>query len=244
MATWDDKAYGRGFADVYDDWYHDLTDLAACSTAIAALAQRASGPVLELGIGTGRIALALAAKGLDVVGVDVSADMVDRLRAKPNGAAMQVTIGDMVDDLPAGPFAVVLAAYNTVFNLMSHARQEQLFRVVATQLSPQATFVVEASVPQFDDRGDDLALRTMTDDRVVLSVARYDHQSHRAQGQFVEFTNGSVRLRPWQICWSSPAQLDEFADRAGLRLQERWSDWSGADYSDRSPQHVSVYAHR
>jgi SAM-dependent methyltransferase len=242
--AWDDSAYGRGFADVYDDWYHDLTDLDACSDAIVALAGLSGAPVLELGIGTGRIAVALIARHLGVVGIDVSPEMVAQLRTKPGGADIDVVIGDMVDELPAGPFGVVLAAYNTVFNLMSHARQQALFSAVAPRLAPGGSLVVEASVPRFDDHGDAIGLRTMTADTVVLSVARYDIESHRAQGQFVQFTNGSVRLRPWQICWSTPEQLDDFAARAGLELVSRSADWIGTSFSDTAPQHVSVYRHR
>jgi SAM-dependent methyltransferase len=244
MSAWDDSAYGRGFADVYDDWYHDLTDLDACSAAVAVLAGSSLSPVLELGIGTGRIALALVARQLTVMGVDVSPDMVNQLRAKPGGDAIDVVIGDMVNDMPVGPFSVVLAAYNTVFNLMSHQRQQALFATVAPRLVDGGSMVVEAAVPRFDTHGDAIGVRTMTQDTVVLSVARYDVESHLAQGQFVQFIDGSVRLRPWQICWSTPQQLDEFAAGAGLQLVSRWADWIGTPFSDTAPHHVSVYRHR
>jgi len=144
VTDWDDAAYGEGFADVYDDWYGDVTDVAGTVAKIVSLAE--GRPVLELGIGTGRLALALQAAGLAVSGVDVSIAMVDQLRAKPGGWEIAVTLGDMVDDAPAGPFGVVLAAYNTLFNLPTIDRQRDCFTAVSQRLAPGGFFVVEAAV--------------------------------------------------------------------------------------------------
>ena len=137
-----------------------------------------AGPVLELGVGTGRLALPLAATGLEVHGIDTSPSMLDRLRAKgeatgPGPGRVEGLLGDMASDLPAGPFRLVFAAYNTLFNLRTLAEQEACFRAVAARLAPAGRFVVEAFVPDDPPRsGTSVDVRELAVDRVVLAVAR------------------------------------------------------------------------
>ena len=119
--------YGDAFADVYDDWYAGITDAEQTADVVAALAAPGRR-VLELAVGTGRLAVPLAARGSTVTGVDASAAMLERLRARDVGATVAVTLGDMVDDLPAGPFDVALIAYNSLFNLESAERAAGLLR--------------------------------------------------------------------------------------------------------------------
>lgn len=240
MTDWDDAAYGEGFADVYDDWYADVTDTAATVAKVVALAQ--GRPVLELGVGTGRLALAMAEAGLDVTGVDVSAAMVQQLRAKPGGDKITVAMGDMVDDAPPGPFGVVLAAYNTLFNLPTIKRQHDCFQAVSQRLMVGGFFVVESAVLDegTSERGS-VGVRAVEVDRVVLSVTLQDVASRTARGQFVELSADGVRMRPWRIRWSTAAELDEMAAQASLTLVERSEDWSGTPFGATSDTAISVY---
>ncbi|MFN6120666.1 MAG: class I SAM-dependent DNA methyltransferase, partial [Actinomycetes bacterium] len=146
-------SYGDAFADVYDEWYADVTDLDATVAFVAALAGP-DGSVLELGVGTGRLAVPIAARAGRVVGVDTSRRMLEELARSDVDRTVTTVHGDMVDDLPDGPFDVVLAAYNTVFNLTSAERQQACFDQVAARLAPGGRFVVEAFVPDTADGGD------------------------------------------------------------------------------------------
>ena len=227
MEGYGPTSYGEAFADVYDHWYADVSDVASTVSFIADLA--AGGPVLELGIGTGRLALPLAARAVPVVGIDTSVGMVARLREKPGGERIDVVVGDMSsdDDVPGGPFAVVFVAYNTIFNLLDPTAQQRCFDVVASRLGDGGAFVVEAFVPDDGQRsGDHVEVRSLTADAVVLSVSRHDPGGQCIEGQFVELTEaGGVRLRPWAIRYSSPDELDGMAAAAGLELASRAADW-------------------
>ncbi|MGI8758532.1 MAG: class I SAM-dependent DNA methyltransferase, partial [Acidimicrobiales bacterium] len=143
----DASTYGEAFADVYDEWYGDVSDVEGTVDTVVALA--GGGPVLEFGIGTGRLALPLVGRGLEVHGIDASPAMVERLRAKPGGADVPVVVGNFADvQVRAGSgFGVVLCAYNTLFNLTSAAAQQRCFANAARHLRPDGSFVVEAFVP-------------------------------------------------------------------------------------------------
>jgi SAM-dependent methyltransferase len=239
------QAYGEAMAEVYDDWYADISDAHATVAAVAELVRAAGGgPVLELGVGTGRLALPLAAAGLDVTGIDISAAMLDRLRAKPGGEAVTLVHGDMAAGLPDGPFAVVLVAFNTFFSLTSADAQERCLAHVAERLAPRGCFALEAFVPDEEliDAGSRVELRSLSRDRVVLTVSRHDAALQRAEGQFVELTEaGGVRLRPWSLRYAGPAELDRMAAAAGLDLASRWSSWTGTAFDAESSNHVSLY---
>lgn len=244
MRGYRDDSYGEAFADVYDDWYADVSDVAATVDTVAELARRSGGTrVLELGVGTGRLALPIAATGLEVHGVDASESMLERLRTKPGADRLHLVLGDMVDDAPPGPFDVVLVAYNTFFNLPSEQRQALALRTIADRLAPAGRLAIEVFVP--DDAapaGSTVSVRSLEADRVVLSVERHHPGQQRAEGQFVELSEaGGVRLRPWSIRWARPEQLDAMALRAGLVLEERWSGFERAPFDDDSTRHVSIY---
>ncbi|MFM2076412.1 MAG: hypothetical protein RJA49_302 [Actinomycetota bacterium] len=241
MRGYDDRSYGDAFADVYDEWYADISDVAATVATLSDLA--GSGPVLELGVGTGRLALPLAAAGVEVQGVDSSDAMLARLRAKPGGDEVRATVGDMVTGLPDGPFALVFVAYNTIFSLLTQARQEACFDAVAARLLPAGAFAVEAFVPETGSgASSSVTVRSVTADRVVLSVSTADADEQRAEGHYVDITEaGGVRLRPWSIRWATPQQLDAMATRAGLRLEARWSGFDRAPFGPDSARHVSIY---
>jgi SAM-dependent methyltransferase len=233
-------SYGDGMAEVYDEWYADL-ELEEPVEALAGLA--GAGPVLELGVGTGRLALPLAARGLVVYGVDASAAMVARLKAKVGGDTINVVVGDMAGPEPSGPFTLVFAAVNTFFGAFSRAEDQQAcVESVARRLTPGGRFVVDAFVPDPDQTGDGVQVRTMTADRVVLTVTVTNVDAQTASGQFVELSDGEpVRLRPWSIRWCTPAQLDTMASVAGLQLEYRWGGWHREPFTADSPRHVSVW---
>jgi SAM-dependent methyltransferase len=238
------SSYGEAMADVYDEWYADLTDVGAAVAAITRLA--AGGRVLELGTGTGRLSIPLAVSGLDVSGVDVSPAMVNRLRSKPGGDRVAVVVGDMASarDLPPGPFSIVFVAFNTFFDLTTAEEQARCFTAVASRLAPDGSFLVEGFVPDDEliEDGSRVEVRSLTVDRVVLTVSRHDAAAQRAEGQFVELTErGGVRLRPWSLRYAPPAELDEMAGRAGFELAERWRSWDGTAFTPDSPHHVSRY---
>ncbi len=245
MQGYDDQTYGNSFAEVYDDWYGDVSDAAATVTLVRGLVEglAGGGPVLELGVGTGRLAIPLADAGLGVWGVDSSAAMLQRLRSKPGGEAVHCVLGDMVHDAPPGPFAVVLIAYNTFFNLPTAQRQHDAMAHIAQRLSPGGHLVLEAFIP--DDPapvGSQVSLRSMTADRVVLSVSVDDPHQQRAEGHLIELSEQrGVRLRPWSIRWARPDELDAMAATAGLILVDRWADVTGTPMADDSTRHVSVY---
>jgi len=240
VREFDAAAYGEGMADVYDEWYAGL-EVDEPVAALASLA--AGGPVLELGVGSGRLALPLAARGVAVHGVDASAAMVARLKAKPGGDTIDVTIGDMAGPEPPGPFSLVFAAVNTFFGAFRRAEDQQAcVASVARRLRPGGRFVIEAFVPDPDQSGDGVRVREVSADRVVLTVTVTDISAQTAHGHFVELVDGErVRLRPWSIRWCRPEELDAMASAAGLELEHRWGGWRGEPFTDDSPRHVSVW---
>lgn len=251
VEAYDASTYGERFADVYDDWYAAITDTDACIATVADLAigrageagDDADGDVLELGVGTGRLAIPLAARGLRVTGVDASATMLDRLRAKPGGDAVATVLGDMVDP-PLGErrFALVLVAYNTLFNLVGDGDQARCLAAARDALVPGGLVVVEAFVPDPAGRPSNVVEpKAMTADRVVLSVSRSDPDRQVVQGQYVDITEAGIRLRPWEVRWASPHEIDDLAVAAGLEPEARWSGWDRADFHDGAPTHISLY---
>ncbi len=242
------STYGDRFADVYDDWYESVTDVEACVERVVSLAAEAGGgPVLELGVGTGRLALPLAAHGLEVHGVDASAAMLDRLRAKEGGDAVRLTLGDMADldlDRPAAGFAVVLVAFNTFFNLGTEAAQRRCLQRVSALLAPRGRFVLEAFVPDDELAGgprSNVTARHITADEVVLAVSRNDVEAQTVTGQHIHLTNQGIRLRPWHLRYATPHQLDDLAQEAGLLLDWRAAGWRGELFGAASAVHVSAY---
>ncbi|MFM7534363.1 MAG: class I SAM-dependent DNA methyltransferase [Acidimicrobiales bacterium] len=232
-------------AEVYDDWYADVSDVEATVALLRSLhAAGPSGPVLELAVGTGRLAVPLAAAGLEVHGVDASPAMLTRLAQRPGGDAVHATLGDMADEEPRGPFALAFVAYNSLFNLTAAEEQARCIANVARRLLPGGCFVVDAFVPEptFGGPGEHVALRSLQSDAVVLSVSRHDGGHQRAEGAYVELRDGQpVRVRPWAIRWSTLAELDTWAEQAGLRREHRWADILRRPFDESSAHHVSVY---
>lgn len=232
--------YGERCAEVYDPWFSSL-DPAAIDT-LEGLA--ANGRALELGIGTGLIALPLAGRGIEVHGIDSSAAMVARMRSKPGGDSIPVAFGDFADIGAtgiAGDFRLIFAVYNTFFALQTQRDQVRCFRSAAAHLTADGVFVLEAYVPDAAFGGGPLRLMTLESDRVGLKASQHDPVEQRIKSQHVVFRQGEVRLYPVEIRYAWPAELDLMAELAGLRLRHRWSDWNGGAFTAASTKHVSVY---
>jgi SAM-dependent methyltransferase len=245
---YDASTYGDRFADVYDQWYDDPEGTAAIIerlTALAgAVAQAPPTEVLELGVGTGRLAVPLATAGIAVTGIDASPEMLRRLHEKAAAAGAGVTAvhGDMAGPLPDGPFDLVVVAHNTFFNLTTEDAQQACLAEIARVLAPAGRFVIEAFVPATEAGSESsVQVRSITADRVVLFVDRHDPERGEAWSSFVDITEGGIRLRPCHVRYLSPDALDAMASAAGLVLDERAADWTGAPFDDGSTHHVSVY---
>lgn len=243
------STYGDRFADVYDDWYEGVSDVDATVARVAVLA--GGGPVLELGAGSGRLAVPLSTTGLDVWAVDASAAMLERLRSRPGGERVHAIVDDMAElgdpdlERPDG-FAVALCAFNTLFNLTDTEAQRRCLGRVRALLATGGVLVVEAFVPPPDDEGaaavGAVEPRHIGLDEVVLTVSRLDPAHRTVTGQHVQITEAGVRLRPWVLHYAAPAELDALAADAGLVLVERHAGWRSEPFTDRSDVHVSVYA--
>lgn len=249
MDDYGPETYGETYADVYDDWYGEggrmaLSQVGApdeVADGIAGLAD--GGPVLELGVGTGRLALPLADRGLAVTGLDASPAMLEILRTKPGADRLTVVEGDMADPLPDaadGSFAVVLVGFNTFFNLTTAESQASCVAAVTRLLRPGGRFVVEAFVPA-PEAHDGMSVRAIEVDRVLLDVAAIDPDTQVITGQRIEISESGNRLFPYLLRYATPAQFDDLAAGAGLALEYRWADWSGTAFDEASASHVSAW---
>jgi SAM-dependent methyltransferase len=240
MAGFDDPAFfGDRWADVYDE--RTSLDPAPAVEFLAELA--GGGRVLELAIGTGRVGLPLASRGVTVEGVEASEAMVERLRAKPGGEQIPVTIGDMADVPARGPYRLVYLVFNTLFNLPSAQRQADCFRNVARVLEPDGAFVIECFVPDLArfDRDQRVEALAVTEESATIEVLRHDAVAQRLTTQKVTFDSQGIRLHPVALRYCWPSELDLMAGQAGLRLSERYADWDRRPFGSDSAAHVSVY---
>ncbi len=233
----EDPTYNEACAEVYDQWFGSCEE-----AAVDLLAELAgSGRVLELGIGSGLLALPLAARGIDLHGIDLSPAMVARLRAKPGGEAIPVTMGNFADVAVEGDFSLVFVAYNTFFALSTQDEQVRCFQNVAAQLTGDGVFVLEAFVPQSANFTGGLKVTAVTDERIGMKVSEHDPMRQRLKSQHVVIRNQEIRLYPVEVRYAWPAELDLMARLAGLRLRHRWSDWNRTEIGPNSQRHVSVY---
>jgi SAM-dependent methyltransferase len=232
------------FGDRYAHEYDERTPLdpAPAVEFLAGLVPD-GGRALELAIGTGRVAIPLAARGVAVEGIEGSAAMVDRMRAKPGGAAIPTVVGDMADVSLPGPFQLAYLVFNTLFNLPSQQRQVDCFRNVAKILEPGGLFVIECfiqDVTEFD-RGQRVATRALTEDSVEMEFLLHDPVEQAITYQRVTFDGEGTTLRPLRMRYCWPSELDLMAQLADMRLRERYNDWDRSSFTAASRKHVSVY---
>ena len=239
MKNYTEATYGDRFAEIYDEFYSDydpesialLTDLAG------------DGPVLELGIGTGRIALPLREKGVEVQGIDASRAMVSKLRSKPGGSDIKVQTGSFADFRINDRFRLIYVVFNTFFNLLTQDDQVGCFEAVSRHLSAEGSFLIEAFVPdpcRFVDH-QTVRMIDLTGERVRLEVSQIDPAAQQVTSQHVLISEEQVRFHPVRLRYAWPAELDLMARIAGLSLCHRWGSWSKDEFNRSSRMHISVY---
>lgn len=234
-------AYGDLWADVYHDEHRFLVPPEA---QLSLLEELASGRrALELGIGTGRVALPLARRGVDVAGVDASPAMVERLRTKDGGSSIEVKIADMATLPVEGGFGLVYVVFNTVFGLLSQSAQVACFASVARLLEPGGYFCVECFVPDLTRFQGGQALRTVRLglDEVRIDASQHDPVHQRISANVIGLGKAGISVRPVRLRYAWPAELDLMAQLAGLRLRSRRSDWERRPFTADSTNHVTVY---
>jgi SAM-dependent methyltransferase len=232
-------SFDEEVAATYDD--HPRGDEAEAVTFLEELAR--GGPALELAIGTGRIALPLAARGIRVDGIDLSTAMVDRLRARPGGDKLSVTIGDFADVHVEGQYRLIYVVYNTLFNLLTQDDQVRCFENVAAHLTDDGSFVVEAGVPNDFYRlrnNQYVDAESIGVDKVQLDVARHDPVTQRLEENHVSLSREGIRLNPIVMRYSWPSELDLMARIAGLQLKERWDGWQRQPFTSTGKT-ISVF---
>jgi SAM-dependent methyltransferase len=240
MEGYDATTYGQRIADVYDDWHTE----ARPGQVELLLELAGNGPALELGIGTGRLALPLASRGLEVHGIDSSDAMVARLREKPGGESVAVTLGDFRDFDVAKRFSLVFVVFNTLFTLPDQKAQLSCFSAVSRHLLPGGLFLVEAFVPDLSrfDQGQRVSVVRIGVDDVRLDCSRHDPTTQSVSSQHVVLESGNIQLYPVQMRYAWPSELDLMAKLAGLRLEARWDGWDRRPFTAGSDTTISVWA--
>ena len=234
--------YGDRIADVYDELHSD-----ASPAAIETLASLAgtNGRALELGIGTGRVAFPLARKGIEVHGIDASGLMVEKLRQKPDGKQIPVTVDDFVNvgDVRGGPFNLVYCVFNTFFLLLTQEAQVKCFNGVASILTATGVFAVELFVPDLGRfaKYQPTLVGTLNEDELQIEASRHDGLTQRVSSRKVRIINGQVQVYPVEIRYAWPSELDLMARLAGLTLTNRWSSWERTPFGSGSGMHISTY---
>jgi len=228
--------FANSVAERYDSTLGDWGDpgvVAATADFVAELA--GEGAALELGIGTGRIAVPLAARGVNVHGIDLSPDMVGQLRAKPGGEDIPVTIGDFATTRVDQTFTVAYLVFNTINNLTTQDAQAACFENVAAILEPGGCFVVEVGVPAREP----LSVFDLSETHV--GIDERDPATQRLVSHHFSLVNGRWELRSIPFRTVFPSELDLMARLAGMRLRERWGDWTREPFTAESSKHVSVW---
>jgi SAM-dependent methyltransferase len=234
--------FGEGAAERYDESSQEMFDPAVVGPVVDFLAGLAGdGPALELGIGTGRIAIPLRRRGVRVHGIDLSPEMVARLRAKPDGGDIGVTVGDFATTTVEGRFRLAYLVFNTINNLTSQDAQVACFQNVAAHLEPGGCFVIEVGVPQLQRLPPGETVRPFAVTPTHLGFDEYDVANQGLISHHFSMVDGRWEASsvPFRYVW--PAELDLMARLAGMTLQERWSGWNREPFTGDSTSHVSVW---
>ena len=241
----EDGYFGEQVAARYDESSADMFEPAVVEPAVDFLAELArDGRALELGIGTGRIALPLAARGVPVQGIELSKAMVARLRAKPGGDEIGVTIGDFATATADGTFSLAYLVFNTIGNLTTQEAQAACFRNVARHLEPGGRFVIEVGVPGLRRLPPDERFHVFDASPTHWGIDEYDVANQGLVSHHFSLVDGRWQLLsvPFRYVW--PSELDLMAELAGLTLRERWSDWRRTPFTSESGKHISVWERR
>lgn len=234
-------AYGRSFADVYDRWYDGVSDARATAAFVAARCDDAT--IVEIGVGSGRLATPLADLGCTVVGLDASVTM---LRQVQRDGAVHLVMADMRALPFRNPVGAVLIAFNTLFNLASEDDQAAMLAAIAPLLTADGRLIIEALdvTPLLGGPSDSIGVRSRDDDGVVVTATQLDQDSQIMIGQHLEITSAQISIRPWRLRWLTPQQLDRLSEAAGLELVDRFGSWCEDPFTEESDTHISVYRRR
>jgi SAM-dependent methyltransferase len=238
----DDGYFGERVAESYDESAAEMFDPGVVDPVVDFLVELAgSGRALELGIGTGRIALPLALRGVPVHGIELSQAMVAALRTKPGGEEIGVTIGDFATSTVDAKFSVAYLVFNTIMNLTTQAEQVACFRNVAAHLEPGGCFVIEVGVPELQRLPPGETVRAFHVSETSWGLDEYDVAIQGLTSHHFELVEGRAELHsiPFRYAW--PAELDLMAQLAGMTLRERWSGWEREPFTSDSRRHVSVW---
>jgi SAM-dependent methyltransferase len=240
MKEFFESTYGDRIAPVYDEWYGEYEP--AIIDTLSELAQ--GGRTLELGIGSGRIALPLHHSGIEIQGIDASEAMLARLKEKPGGEDIQVTLGNFADVDVEGQFKLIYVVFNTFFALGTQDEQVQCFKNVVDRLTPDGSFLIEAFVPDMARFIDQQSVRVgrMEVDEVFIDVSQLDMLNQQVSSQHIVLSEEGVHLYPVKLRYAWPAELDLMARLANLTLKERWGSWGKEPYTNESTRHISVYS--
>jgi SAM-dependent methyltransferase len=234
--------FGERVAARYDESSAEMFEPAVVDPAVDFLAGLAGGgAALELGVGTGRIALPLAGRGVRVHGIDLSEAMVARLRAKPGAERVGVTVGDFATTTVGGTFSVAYLVFNTIMNLTTQDGQVACFRNVAAHLRPGGCFVVEVGVPALQRLPPGETVRPFHVSATRLGFDEYDVASQGLVSHHYSVVDGRFEVAsvPFRYVW--PSELDLMARLAGMTLRERWGGWKREPFTSDSTAHVSVW---
>ena len=239
MGTYSASTYGESVANFFDQWYPDF-DPQTISTLVD-LAQ--GGRALELGIGTGRIALPLYQAGVEVHGIDSSPTMIKKLQSKPDGKNIPVSQRDFSEFDLEGKFDLIYVVFNTFFGLLTQGDQLRCFSNVAEHLSPGGVFLIEAFVPDLSRFQDNQTVRLVDigNDDLRIEVSRVNVVEQRVTSKLIQITETGTRYYPVNIRFAWPAELDLMARFAGLDLLHRWGSWGRTELTEQDDKHISVY---
>jgi SAM-dependent methyltransferase len=229
-------------AQRYEQLWPELFDTSMVESAVSFLADLADGgPALELGIGTGRIALPLAQRGVAVHGIELSLAMVARLQARPGAAAIGVTVGDFASTTVSATFRLVYLLRTTITNLTTQDEQVACFRNVAAQLEPGGLFVIENYIPALQRLPPGETVRVFTRTPTHVGFEEYDVAAQVATSHHYWVIDEELKTFSSLHRYLWPAELDLMARLAGMTLRERWSDWHRAPFTSESRNHISVW---
>ena len=242
MHDYEDSTYGDLWAPYYDQIHEGIDHEVNLLIGFAGDPPRA----LELGVGTGRVAIPLAEAGVEVAGIEISTDMIERLRAKPGGDAIQIIEGDFADVAVDGTYPLIYLPFNTLFNLPDQERQIECFRNVSTHLEPGGRFVLEAFLPdleRFDAHHTRMAVESISsNEEHGYELSIHEPRLQRVVSHHVRrLKGGETVVLPVTIRYAWPSEMDLMARLAGLELEHRWNWYDRTTFTDWSQQHVSVY---
>jgi len=239
MMNYTDSTFGQAIADQYDSLFpHIAPNLIDRLHELSA-----GGKVLELGIGTGRIALPLLERGVEVHGIDASPAMVDKLRLKPKGKKIPIRIRTFAEFKMKEKYDLVFVVFNTFFGLLTQREQISCFKSVARILKPNGKFLIEAFVPDLGrfDGGQTIRTTDVSDDRVRLECTLHDSATQIATSQMIIIGEDGIKLYPVKVRYVWPSEMDLMAELAKLKLFDRWCGWDKQPFTSSSPSHISVY---